>query len=94
VSWVEETITDASDEERARHRAVRHAKDRERFRKRRQVRLDRIAAECFGGVDPDTGEIVSERKQAPTEDPKPIIRSETEVFEIMRGFVARMGSAA
>jgi hypothetical protein len=65
VVWVEETVTEASENERAEARAARHAADREQFRKMCRARLHRVAVDCFGGVDPETGEILAERRDVP-----------------------------
>lgn len=70
VTWVEEISTEASELERAAMRTAYHARERKEFRKMRRARLHRVAVECFGGVDPETGEIVAERREAsePTEE--------------------------
>lgn len=65
VVWVEETVTEASENERAAARVAYHAAERAEFRKMRQKKLARIAAECFGvtSLDVETGEIVAERRK-------------------------------
>jgi len=65
VTWVDETVTTASENERDVARKAYHARERGEFVKMIQAKLHRIAVECFGGVDPETGEIVAERRDAP-----------------------------
>jgi putative DNA primase/helicase len=65
VVWVDETVTTASENERDVARKAYHARERGEFVKMIQAKLHRIAVECFGGVDPETGEIVAERRYAP-----------------------------
>ncbi len=89
VTSVEETVTEASEEERREERCKRHAKDREKFRRRRLLagtEGDRQCRELLNDVDRgrEADGLVSELERVEPPDPEDRIRSGAEVFGIYR----------
>jgi hypothetical protein len=102
VRWIEETENAASEVEREEKDRRDHDKHREAFGlhlARRSPEADEACRELLNAWDEEregvapAGEISELEKVGPP-DLDGTIRSEAEVFEIMRGFLAGVGSAA